>query len=393
MKNTFILMCTDYKPHLGGIAEWVYQVALSLCRAGWKVVVFAPKGTIESDEFDCQQPFETIRSIPMPGKGLLGKFISVIQHWPFVKSFGQVTRNREVAYILAADNGVYEGYFGFLRWAVIWLCHMPNGIVFHGQDVEVLPRMPLVKRRLFTFIIRGINDIFCNSQFTADTAKLGFCLSGSASPIVVGCGVCPENLPAPIQTNAARARLNITARYVILTAARLIPRKGVDMVIKALPEVLSHFPDMLYLVAGDGEDLPRLIELAKETGCTEYVRFDRPFDNRTEAHYYYCSADVFVMPARHIPQESVEGFGIVYVEAGFYGLPVIGGRAGGVPDAIVHGETGLLVNPEDPHEIAEALIRLLQDSTLRRRLGAAGRARVIEELRWENVTGPITKSF
>ena len=396
MNNTgkyFVLMCTDYKPTMGGIAEWAYQVALTLRRAGWRVVVLAPKGGVETYEFDSPQPFKTLRSIPRPGKWFYGKLMSIFQHISFIRVFWHLTAKREVRYILAADNGVYEGYMGFLRWVVLKFRNIPNGIMFHGQDVEIVPRIPLIRRCLMTFIIRRIGRVFCNSKFTADTAKSAFRLSGSASPIVVGCGVCPETLPLSLEKDVARTKLNITAHYVILTAARLVPRKGVDMVIMALPEILSHYPDVLYLVAGTGEDLPRLKQLAHQTGCAKHVRFDRPFDNRTEAHYYYCSADIFAMPARHIPHESVEGFGIVYAEAGFYGLPVIGGRAGGVSDAIVDGITGLLVDPENPHDISEAIITLLKDNALRERMGTEGNAHSINELTWENVVRRIVKNI
>jgi phosphatidylinositol alpha-1,6-mannosyltransferase len=85
----------------------------------------------------------------------------------------------------------------------------------------------------------------------------------------------------------------------------------------------------------------------------------------------------------------VEGFGIVYVEAGYYGIPVIGGKAGGVPDAVVDGETGFLVNPEDPQEIGQAILRLLKDSSLRSKMGAAGHRRAVNDLTWDEVCRPI----
>ena len=99
----------------------------------------------------------------------------------------------------------------------------------------------------------------------------------------------------------------------------------------------------------------------------------------------YQTADVFVMPSRDLYGQPIEGLGLVYLEANLCGLPVIAGDTGGVSDAVVDGETGLLVNPEDPAAIASAIVRLLSDSDLAAQLAAAGRARVLEEFTWERV--------
>lgn len=232
-------------------------------------------------------------------------------------------------------------------------------------------------------IVGKIDDMFCNSHFTMERAKLIF--KKCSEPIFVGCGVCAENVPLPIEKEVARRHLNIDAQYVILTVARLVPRKGMDMVIRSLPKVLNRYPKTLYVVAGGGEDLARLKQFAKENGVAEKVRFDGEIERRA-VHYYYCAADLFVMPARQIAHD-FEGFGIVYLEAGHYGLPVIGGRSGGISDAIVEGETGLLVTPEDPDDIALAIIRLLGDPELRKQYGNAGQKRVREELTWDAVAG------
>jgi phosphatidylinositol alpha-1,6-mannosyltransferase len=226
-----------------------------------------------------------------------------------------------------------------------------------------------------------MDDVFCNSHYVVEAAKAAF--PDCSNPVYVGCGVSPETLPTPIRQDSARKVLGIDSQNVILTVARLVPEKGIDTVIRSLPKVLSRFPSTVYLVAGGGKDLVRLRQLAEQNGCAKHVRFAGEFDNRVAAHYYYCAADLFVMPARQ------EGFGIVYLEAAHYGLPTVGGRVGGVPDAIADGETGILVNPEDPSEIAGVLIKLLGDPELRARLGATGQRRAHNEFTWDAVANRI----
>ncbi len=222
-----------------------------------------------------------------------------------------------------------------------------------------------------------VSDTFANSSFVAKSVKR--VLGNYLNPVVVGCGVDPSEFAKPVDCKLARKHLGIGAENVLLTFCRLVARKGVDMVIKALPEVIHTVPNMVYIVAGDGPELPRLQELAKELGCDDHVRFEGRFSEEELVHY--CSAaDVFIMTSRITPDFSVEGFGITFLEAGLYELPVIGGRSGGIPDAVQDGVTGLLIDPENPREIAQAIIRLIKDPSLRRKLGQAVNEHIYEQM-------------
>ncbi len=379
-----LILCTDYKPALGGIAEWVHQVALAL-RAHGEVVLFAPENGAAAD-FDAAQPYRTLRAFALPGATLRSKLAALRRHRSFVRALSQFGPD----YVLAADDGAYEGYLGYLRWRAVRRLGVPCGIMFHGQDVECAPQIPWPRRSLLARAVQSMDDVFSNSHFTAGVARAAYGLP--RPPRVVGCGVCPTTLPAPESQAAARAALGITASHVILTASRLLPRKGIDMVLRGLPGVRARFPGLLYLVFGAGDDLERLRRLAGELGCADCVRFEGRVA-QADLGFYYCAADLFVMPSRHIPGESVEGFGIVYAEAGYYGLPVIGGRAGGVPEVVLDGRTGLLVDPENPADIAAAIVSLLEDPAWRRELGAAGRTRVHEDLTWSHVAARVARAI
>ena len=203
---------------------------------------------------------------------------------------------------------------------------------------------------------------------------------------VVPNGTDPERF-RPRGGKALRDRLGIGPRPMLLTVGRLVPRKGVDTVLRALPRIAASVPEVQYVVAGTGPDRSRLERLALRKGVRGRVHFvGHVADDALPS--YYSAADLFVMPAREAPPD-VEGFGLVFLEANACGTPAVGARSGGVPDAIVDGETGLLVPPEDPAAAAEALTHLLTTPEFAQRLGQQGRERIQKEANWDRVADRI----
>jgi glycosyltransferase involved in cell wall biosynthesis len=161
----------------------------------------------------------------------------------------------------------------------------------------------------------------------------------------------------------------------LLTVARLAASeryKGVDSVLRALPEVLKAVPDLRYDIVGDGDDRPRLEALARELGVSEHVRFrGRLFPDELAAAYTDCT--LFVMPSSH------EGFGIVFLEAALFGKVSIGGRHGGTPEVVEDGVTGCLVEREDVADLTCQIVRLLASEAERGRMAVAARTRLEAE--------------
>lgn len=180
----------------------------------------------------------------------------------------------------------------------------------------------------------------------------------------------------------------------LLTVARLAAQeryKGCDAVISALPEVLSETGHVRYVVAGDGDDLPRLRALADERGVALAVTFAGEAQ-RASLPALYRDCDIFVMPSvaeRRPNGWTGEGFGIVYIEAAAFGLPVIAGNGGGAPEAVRDGVTGYVVDGRDIGAVAAALVRLINDRGLRERMGAAGRRWVEEHFTFERFRGEV----
>ena len=178
---------------------------------------------------------------------------------------------------------------------------------------------------------------------------------------------------------------------VILTLARVVPRKGHDQVIAALPQILATVPTAKYLICGTGPGkyVERLRRQVEKLGLHDAVIFGGYIEpGQLNAVYNLC--DVYVMPSREIEEEGdVEGFGITFLEANACQKPVIGGNSGGIPDAVSDGETGYVVDPTDPSAIASAVTELLRDSALADRLGRQGYDRVTRLYTWTTIAAQL----
>lgn len=209
---------------------------------------------------------------------------------------------------------------------------------------------------------------------------------GLPKAIVVYPGTDPQRFVPPATVKESTAP-------TLLTVSRVVPRKGIDLVIKSLPALLEEWPGLQYVVIGDGPDRERLQNLTQQFDVVGTVRFlGRVSEAQLRQQYH--QADVFVMPSREIVESgSVEGFGIVYLEAGACGLPVVAGRSGGAVEAVRDGETGFLVPPDDADALSETLQRLLADADLRRRLGENGRAWVESEMNWDRAAQEMAQAL
>jgi phosphatidylinositol alpha-1,6-mannosyltransferase len=253
----------------------------------------------------------------------------------------------------------------------------PIAAFAHGNDIPQDIDDPRARR--VRAALSRVKTVIATSQFTAElTRRL---VGMTPTEIVVA------NPPLPTQEIAgATALAALDARIagrapVVSTLSRLEPRKGVDAVLAALPRLRERFPRIVYLVGGGGEDLPRLRRLAAALGVDAQVEFlGRLPDEQAKAALFERS-DVFAMPVRRVGA-SVEGFGIVFTEAAWRGVPSVAGAEGGASDAVLDGKTGFVRCGDDKEAVQDALMTLLADDGLRARMGEAARRRAREEFVW-----------
>jgi phosphatidylinositol alpha-1,6-mannosyltransferase len=187
-----------------------------------------------------------------------------------------------------------------------------------------------------------------------------------------------------------RAQHHLTDVPVVVCVARLVPRKGQDTLIRALPSIHRRAPDAALLLVGRGRDGHRLRRLAERLGVQRHVVITGGVPAAAlPAHY--AAGDVFAMPCRtRRGGMDVEGLGMVFLEASAMGLPVVAGDSGGAPDAVQDGQTGHLVNGRDVAAVADRVTSLLSDPAQAAAMGQAGRAWVEGDWRWDVVAARLT---
>jgi phosphatidylinositol alpha-1,6-mannosyltransferase len=179
------------------------------------------------------------------------------------------------------------------------------------------------------------------------------------------------------------SKYRLTGRRVIVSVGRLVHRKGQDKLIEAMPEILKQFPDAVLLLVGEGPIKSMLEKLSRHHSLENNVVFTGRV-HFSDLPKYIQLGEIFAMPARdRFFGLEVEGLGIVYLEASSCQIPVVVGRSGGAPDAVVEGVTGFTVDGNNPNEIAKIICKLLADPKLAKDMGLAGRKWVVENWRWQ----------
>lgn len=380
-----VLLTPDFRPLTGGVAEYLHNLFNEVARR-YPVTVLSTV-PVQGIEWDRSYRLEIVPDEKAGASRISGIF-------PFGKldSARRMFESRRraegiVAAIRKSSRAHPRVFIGWWSTASHWWCRAlrENGVEYsmfaYGTEIvkSMHPRVARWRAEDFHYA----ENVFAISEGTADLVRAR--LGTDISIRLVRPGVVP--LPrAGIRAQSARLRseLNLNGAPILLTVCRLIPRKGVDLVLHSVAKLVSEYPSLIYAIAGSGPDGPRLRQLARELNIEDHVQFLGQIDEEAKGPLYGL-ADIFVLPNRLMNGEDWEGFGIVFLEAATAGTPSIGGDNGGVPDAIRHGETGLLVDPESDEGLTAALRRMLRDGELRRRMGQAALHRAREEFCWTRI--------
>jgi phosphatidylinositol alpha-1,6-mannosyltransferase len=196
--------------------------------------------------------------------------------------------------------------------------------------------------------------------------------------------------PDPASRTEMRTRFRLGQRPIVVCLSRLVPRKGQDMLIRALPSIRQRVDGAALVIAGGGPYLDTLRGLAEQCGVTDHVIFTGGVPS-ADLSAYHAMADVFAMPCRTRGAGlDVEGLGIVFLEASATGVPVIAGSSGGAPETVQHNKTGMVVDGRSVPQIADAVSELLADPDRAAAMGAAGREWIIAQWRWDALTGRLS---
>ncbi len=367
-----VIFSEDFPPKDGGIAQWAMGVARSFHKLGLRVHLLT---RFWNENFQRIQEKEPYRLVQVKGKNWK-RFRSIYATKALRKLLDDGLKPKV---IIATTSNIARGLVGLAKSSQSELV-----IIVHG--LEVTRKMSWFKHQVIKRTLNASHLVVAVSRFTASVVEERYQVPANRIKVLPN-GVDPDLFYPEEPAEAYKQELAIERKKVILTLARLQERKGHDKVIEALPEVLKNVPDAIYLVSGkkEGEYYERLKMLVQRLDLENAVRFVGyiPSD---ELNRLYNACDVYIMPSRELENSGdTEGFGITYLEANACGKPVIGGRSGGVVDAIDDGVNGFLVDPKSADEIASRLIQLLSDNALAERIGAQARARVLERFTWDAI--------
>lgn len=352
--SRLVIVTHEFAPFRGGAATYSEELATALQRAGRAVEVWAPDygGRAAGDDW----PFPMVR---LRSGGSL-------RLWPMLQFARQLAARRaqlEQATVLLASVGAHLAFLvlaplGLVKCRRVWS-------LLHGSEVLLFERNPFWRFWARRFYPR-VHRVFTVSNFSKSLIEQSF-LSALAREIVI----------APCAGSSAAAKSSVSARppdgkVRILTLARVHPRKGQLDTARALALLPVELREQVtYQVGGAGDaHYLREVEQACRAGGIAFAYLGEVRPDALAATYQQC--DIYAMTSRTLPR-SVEGFGITYLDAGFHGKPVVGYRSGGAAEAVVDGETGLLVEEGQFQALANAIARLISDPDLRRRLGEGGR--------------------
>ena len=356
---THLLVTNDFPPKVGGIQNYLWELWSRLEPSTFAVL------TASSDPgasaFDSEQRERGVRIVRTPGRVLL-------------PTPGLVNRVRRVAKEIEAnlvliDPAIPLGPVG-LRLG------LPFGVVLHGAEVAAPARLP-VTRQTLRHVVQGASLIVAAGGYPAEEAHR--LVARPDLPVVeVPPGVDAARF-APLDARercSARRRLGVEEGDLLISSvSRLVPRKGMDVLIEGVGRLVASFPRARLVIAGDGRDRGRLARIIRSSGAPARLlgRVSEP-----DKVALLGASDVFVMACRSrwwgLEQE---GFGLVFLEAAAMGVPQIAGHSGGAHEAVDDGVTGLVVDrPHDAGVVAHSLRQLLSDENRRREMGLAARRRV-----------------
>lgn len=365
------ILAENWPPRIGGIERYLTGIAQHL--DGHSVTVIAPP------------PLLTKESLPA-GQAGLGE-VSVIRKrffypmWPKwlpLYFFLSKKAKQEKPDLIICGKALFEGRLALILKEKY---KIPYIVCTYGMEIATWSASKRIRKQLIRVLQNADAVLYINKKTKEELLALGV---PEEKLMLQYPGIDVENLQVPQNSHDTLKKYNIQTPYII-SVGRLVARKGFDDLIEAYSHV--KIPIQLALV-GDGPERANLEHHAKTLGVSPLFLGSVPDE---ELHALYAHASIFALTPKELPGD-YEGFGIVYCEAAYFGLPVVGTRTGGVAEAIENGITGILALPNHPKSITEALEKLLKDPILATKYGEAGKKRVTDKFTWD-VTMNTLKSF
>ena len=370
MNKRILMVAYDFPPNWGGVATYGWELAHAFDKQGVQVDVlcqnYGPKIESSLNLIPIDLPFAGIAAVPALFLKLRHQLKKQKYDWVFCNLWSP------------------EGIAIYLANKTL-SSPVPFSVSVHAM--EVIDSKGSLKKRirgqlsfLKHWVLQKAQNVFCVSEFSANLVRsLG---TDNVTPEVVANGANPNRFEKSIATTKAPS---------LFTAARLVPHKGIDQVLKVIPRLLQHHPNLTYRISGTGPDQVRLQQIVANLNISKHVEFLGKI-TQEQLQDEYSQAQLFVMLSRQI-EHQVAGFGLVFLEAALCGTPSLGGDSGGISDAIIEDKTGWLVDPDDSEAIYQKLNALLSHPYDLEAMGAQANRITREQRTWDHTAAKLLKAM
>ena len=359
-----LLITLDFPPNVGGVSVYYKNICENFPKDSIRVL--APN-------IDYHESFDQHALYKIYRERMISQSLFLWPKWlPMLKQAEKIISSEKIEKILVGNILPC----GSAAYIIHKKTKIPYYVFIHGMDLSTLRGK---KKILAKKILASADKIITNSNFTRHVVES----FGISTDKIITAYPCPNPMAGPNELDIIKMRNahNFHDKKILLTVGRLVERKGHDMVLQSLPNIIKKYENLVYVIAGNGPSLENLKSMVRNLGLEKNVEFITSANNN-DISILYELCDIFIMASRRLANNDYEGFGIVYLEANSFFKPVIAGKSGGVTEAVQDKINGLLVDPENQDEISFAILHLLDNPHYAHVLGMQGMDLVKRNFQW-----------
>lgn len=367
--NKKILILTlEYPPQIGGIASYISDLVQNLPSGVATVVAPITPGGAEYDKLHAVNVIRHKFYWPL----FWPRWTRILWHIILIVKKNKFTN-------LHIHHTLPLGYVGYI---ISVFFKVPYTIFLHGSDFQLATK-GLLKKHWFKFVCNKAQTIVVNSEFSQNLVK-NFVVDQNKILVIYPCPSEQFYSASVDQTivNKLKTELALHGKKVLISAARMVDRKGLLLLADLLPKIIKQVPNLVWLVVGDGPERAKLLKKIQELNLLSVVRF-LSYVPREQTINYYQLANVFCLLTHKDKDGVEEAWGTTFIEVAACGLPVVAGNSGGTSEAVINGQTGLVVDANNAKEVAEAVVTLMNNSEFAANIGQNAKQRAYTEFRWK----------
>jgi len=362
LNHRVLLLTEEFPPEIGGIQSYLSQLWSNLPDESSLVIAKKEKGDKEWDE---QQKYKIIR---------IDTKTNTFPRWkPALKKLREAVEEFKPE-VIVCGKALFEGRAAYRIWKEK---KIPYVVITHAMEINTWLSHWKTKYDLLKVLNNAARVLVVNQKVKEILIKNGV---SEKKFVKMYPGVDDFFAEKDLDVQAIKDELGLVGNKVVVTVSRMVKRKGIDVALLAMPQIVKEVPNVSYVVIGDGPELEGLKKLAKLVGTSFKTKFLGSI-SREKIRKILQASDLFLLTPRD-EKGNMEGFGIVYMEAAASGLCSVGSKSGGVPEAVIDGQTGILVDENNADQTAAAVIKLLKDDDLRKKMSAEAQERALKEFVW-----------